>query len=215
MTETNPVPVLPELSLEAFTRGVAARTPTPGGGGASALVGALAASLAMMCGGFTRGKSDDAAREEDIERMIAEGERLRGTLLALIDADAAAFEPVARAYALPKEDPTRRSEIDRATAGAAEAPLEMIRSLAYVVMLLEEMGEKGSRMLLSDIACGAALAAAALRSASVNVFVNTTGLADRAFAAALEAEADDYLGEYVSRAERLAERITGLIRGRA
>lgn len=214
MAELDAGPVLPELSLEAFTRGVAARTPTPGGGGALALVGALAASLAMMCGGFTRGKSDDAELEADIERMIAEGERLRGALLALIDADAAAFEPVAAAYEIPRADPTRRARIDAATAGAAEAPLEMIRNLAHTVMLLEEMGKKGSRLLIADVACGAVLAAAALKSASVNVFVNTAALADRAFAFALEAEADDYLAEYVPRAERLAAAITDTIRGR-
>lgn len=214
MTEMNSGPEFSGLSLEAFTRGVAARTPTPGGGGVSALAGALAVSLAMMCGGFTRGKSGDAGREADIDRMLDEGERLRAALIALIDADAAAFAPVARAYALPKGDPDRRLAIARATAGAAEAPLEMIRSLVRVVLLLEEMGEKGSRMLLSDIACGGHLAAAALRSASVNVFVNTAALADRDLASALEAEADGCVAEYAPRAERLAAELTDRIRGR-
>lgn len=204
---------LADLSCREFAAELAAKRSVPGGGGAAALAGALGVALCSMVGAFTTGKARYADVEDDIKRMMGEAEELRRTLVGLIEADAAAFEPLSRAYGIPKKDPARARVLEAATKTACSAPVEMMRACARSVELLEEMGEKGSRMLISDIGCGAALCSAALKAASLNVYVNTRTLADRAYAEDLEHEVDQLLDTYVPRSEALAARVSDHIRG--
>lgn len=199
------------LTCAEFAEALAAKESVPGGGGAAAYAGVLAVALCSMVGNFTTGKRNYAEHEEAVRRMLAEGERVRARLLELVEEDAAAFEPLSKAYGIPKDDPKRTEVLERATKGAIEPPLEMMREIARAAELLEEMSGKGSRMLVSDVGCGAALAAAALRAASLNVFVNTRSLHDRDYAAAVEAEADALLA-FASRAETVAAEVTASIR---
>lgn len=203
---------LTDLSCEAFTRALAAKVPAPGGGGAAALAGALAVALCSMAGNFTAGKPRFAAVESDVQRILAEGEGLRARLVALVEADAHAFEPLAQAYRIPADDPSRTARIEDALRGACSVPIEIMRACARSLDLLEEMGEKGSRMMRSDVGCGAALAAGALRAAHLTVLVNTTSLAGDPVAEALEAEADGLLAAYIPRADALAAAVADAIR---
>ena len=123
------------------------------------------------------------------------------------------FEPLMAAYALPKDDPTRPETLEAATVSAAMAPLGMVGECCRAVVLLEEMGEKCSRMLVSDVACGALLVRAAIEAASVNVYVNTASLSDRAQAERIDSTCEELVEEYVARAERLARNIVSGIRG--
>lgn len=198
-------------SCVEFADALASKTSVPGGGAAAAYVGALAVALCSMVGNYTAGKKRYAEHEESVQRMLAEGDAARARLLALVEEDAAAFYPLSQAYGIPKDDPSRADVLERCTVGALAAPLEMMRQIARVVELLEEMNEKGSRALVSDVGCGAACAAAAMRAASLNVFVNTKSLQDRAYAAQAEAEADELLA-YVPRAEALADEVAASIR---
>jgi formiminotetrahydrofolate cyclodeaminase len=200
-------------SCEEFARVLAAKEAVPGGGGAAALVGSLAVALCSMVGHYTSGKKAYASVEEDIARMLDEAERLRLRLLELVDEDAEAFYPLSQAYAIPRDDPRRSEVLEDATKAACAAPVEMMRYLCKAIELLEEMGEKGSRMLLSDVGCGALLCRAALEAASLNVFVNTKTMADRAFAESVEAECDALLAEYGPRAEACAAAVMKRIRG--
>lgn len=201
------------LSCSEFASELAAREPVPGGGGAAALVGALAAALCSMVGNFTVGKARYANVEEDVRRLLAEADDTRRRLLELVDEDARAFAPLSRAYAIPREDPTRPQRLEEATRDACKAPLAMMEQCSRVIELLEEMAEKGSRMLLSDVACGAYLARAALEAASVNVLVNTSSLGERSFAQDAESRCDALLAEYVPRAEALGQETSRRIRG--
>ena len=203
---------LTERSCASFAEVLAAKESVPGGGGAAALVGALGVALGSMVGNFTTGKKRYADVEDDIRRMLADGEAIRLTLLELVEEDAAAFYPLSQAYGIPKEDPTRAQVLEDATKNACAAPVEMMRQIAKAIELLEEMGEKGSRMLLSDVGCGALLCRAALEAASLNVCVNTKTLADRAFAESVEAECDALLAEYGPRAEACAAKVMAHIR---
>lgn len=204
---------LTKLSCEEFSSVLAAKQPVPGGGGAAAYVGALGVALGAMVGNYTSGKKRYAAYQGDVERMIATAEEIRTRLVALVDADADAFYPLSQAYAIPKEDPTRADVLEAATKGALAGPLEMMRQIARAIELLEEMGEKGSRMLISDVGCGALLCRAALEAASLNVFVNTKSLADRGYAASVEAECDALLAEWCPRADAVVAQVTRSIRG--
>jgi formiminotetrahydrofolate cyclodeaminase len=204
---------LTAMSCDDFVDAVAARQPAPSGGGAAALVGALGVALGSMAAEFTRGKRRYAAYEADLTRMLDEAEGIRATLLDLVDSDAVGVIALTQAYAIPKDDPARPAALERATRGAISAPLEMMRQVCRAIATLEELGEKGSRLLLSDVGCGALLCRGALEAASLNVFVNTRDLADRELAGTTEAECDQMLAEWCPRAEALAVQVMNDVRG--
>lgn len=111
-----------EQSCQGFLDALASKAPVPGGGGASALAGALGAALATMVGNYTVGKKKYAHVEEDVRRLMADAEEIRAQLLAQVDADAAAFEPLSRAYAIPKDDPSREAVMEQCLRDAAGRP---------------------------------------------------------------------------------------------
>ena len=203
---------LTERSCVDFAEVLASKASVPGGGGAAALVGAVGVALCSMVGNFTTGKKKYAQYEEDIKRMLAEGEELRLKLLDLVDADAAAFEPLSKAYAYPKEDPKRDEVLEEATMNALKAPIEMVETLAKVIALLEEMQVKGSKMLISDVGCGALFAGAAMEAAAMNVFVNTKSLKNRDVATKINNHMDELLERSLPVAYDTAEKVTDQIR---
>lgn len=177
------------MEMREWIKTLESSAPTPGGGGASALVGAVAAALGGMVANLTTGKKKYAAYQADIERLIGETEVLTGELYDLMQADADAFAPLAAAYGIPKEDPSRGETLEKALHLAAEPPLAILRALSRLPSILEELCEKGSRLAVSDVGCAAAFGASALSGALLNLLVNTRLMQDRAYASALEQEA--------------------------
>lgn len=177
------------MEMREWIKTLASSAPTPGGGGASALVGAVAASLGAMVANLTTGKKKYAAYQADIERLIGETEALSGELYDLMQADADAFAPLAAAYGIPKEDPSRAETLEKALHVAAEPPMAILRALSRLPSMLEELREKGSKLAVSDVGCAAAFGASALSGALLNLLVNTRLMQDRAYASALETEA--------------------------
>lgn len=203
-----------DQTCEGFVSLLASKAPVPGGGGAAALVGALGAALCSMAGNLTLGRKKYAAVEPDIRALLEKGEGVRTRLLDMVDADAAAFEPLSRAYSIPKDDPGREAVLEEATKKACAAPMEMLEQCARAVELLEEMLEKSSVMLVSDVGCGAVCCKAAMECASLNVYINTKMLKDRVVAEALERRTDELLKEYGARASKIAAAVTTQLRER-
>ena len=127
-----------DMPVSEFTAALASSSPTPGGGGASALAAALGASLGCMVGELTVGKPKYAANEPRLRELIAEAESLRERLLALVDADAKAFLPLAEAYRLPKEAPGRGAVMEKCLTDAAAVPMEILELSCRVIALQEE-----------------------------------------------------------------------------
>ena len=184
---------LTQGSCREFVAALASNAPTPGGGGAAALVGAIGTALGSMVGSLTVGKKKYAAVEAELMALMAECGSLQDALLDQVAADAACFAPLAKAYSIPKDDPGRDSALEEATLNACAAPLEIMRLCARAIELAGEFAAKGSRLALSDAGCAAILCKAALQAASLNVFINTGALRDRAAAEALDARANGYL----------------------
>ena len=203
---------LTQKSCADFAQVLASSAPVPGGGGAAALTGALGAALGSMVANLTVGRKAYAQYEEDLRSILERGEALRTGLLALVERDAAGFAPLARAYAIPKDDPARPETLEAATLAACEAPLEMMRLCGQAIQLLEELLEKGSVTLVSDVGCGALCCGAALESAGMNIFVNTRTLRDRQAASRLDAQTDVLLREYLPRARQVADEVTRRVR---
>ena len=204
---------LVDISCKDFAAELAAKKSVPGGGGAAAMVGALGAALCSMSGVFTAGKEKFADVEDDMQRMLAEAERIRLRLIDLVDEDAAAFFPLSQAYGIPKDDPTREETMEKCTKDALAGPLEMVREVCKTIDLLEEMAAKCSRLIVSDSGCGATLCRAALEAAAMNVFINTKTLVDRAYAEEVEGEVDGLMAEYMPKAEKVAASVMEYIRG--
>ena len=202
-----------EKSCADFAAVLASKAPVPGGGGAAALVGALGTALCSMVGNLTVGRKKDAQYEADVKRMLEKGAAVQERLLDLVDKDAEAFEPLSKAYSIPKDDPKHDETLEAATKFACEAPVEMMKACCEAIELLEEMLEKGSVTLVSDVGCGALCCAAALESASMNIFVNTKTLLDREAAAKLDDQADAMLREYMPRARKVADEVNRRLRG--
>ena len=194
-------------SLSEFTAQLASAQPAPGGGGAAALAGALAASLAAMAANVTAANPRYADRHDALATLAASCDAQRTTLLALIDADAAGFLPLQRAYAIPKDDPTRAA---RHT--ACLAPLAMLEHCEQVALLLPAALSTASPLLRSDVGCAAALCSAAAEAAELNVLVNTGLLApdDRA---ATEARAARLRATVVQCCAQTADAVRAALRG--
>lgn len=208
---------LMNLSCEAFLEDLAGSTPAPGGGGAAALVGAAGAALGNMVGSLTVGKKKYAAVEADILILNRRAAALRKRLEGLVQADADAFTPLAAAYKLPKETPEQQAHkaavLEAALEGACAVPLEIMSACCEGITLAAEYAEKGSVMAVSDAGCAALFCKAALQAAGLNVSINTRLMADNAHAAALNAQADAMLAEFVPQADQIHEKLTHSLRG--
>jgi len=188
-----------DKDFNVFLDELASSAPVPGGGGASAACGALAAALASMVANLTTGKKKYAQYEDDIQRILREAEAKRKELVSLADADAEAFAPLAKAYSLPKsteEELAYREEVmKKVLYDASIAPLRIMETVSEVILLIEEVAEKGSVMAISDAGVAAVFAQAALKGASLNVFINTKSMKDRDTAADLNAKARALIAE--------------------
>lgn len=206
-------PLLQNRSCEDFTALLASSAPAPGGGGAAALSGALAAALCSMAAVLTASRKKYAERKEALEALAAAAQAESRALLALIDADAEGFLPLAAAYKLPKDAPDTAEALRRATLTACQAPMALLRRCVGAGALLERALEEASPALLSDVGCGAALCRGALEAGAMNVFVNTRTLPGDAGAQALEAEAKALLGDWIPRLERITRRVFSALTG--
>lgn len=196
------------LSLETFTRQLCSKAPVPGGGGVSALAGALGAALGAMAANLTVGKKTYAdvqtCMQESAERLT----RLSQEFLKDIQADADAFTPLAKAYGMPKhteeQKQTKERVLQHALYQAAQPPLQVLNRCVQTLEVLEQLHDKASRLVVSDVGCGAALSWACAHTAAMNVYINAGMLTD----AAQRRTMMDQCQAALERARRMAEQIT-------
>lgn len=190
-----------ELSCAEFTSQTASKAPVPGGGGASALAGAIGIALGNMVGQLTVGKKKYADVEEDIIRLMSKAEELRKEFVACIDLDAEAFEPLSKVYAMPKDADGRNALMEDALRKAAEVPLRIMELSGRAIELIKEFGEKGSIIAISDAATGAMLCRAALFGGAINVIANTGLMKDKEYADELDMKAAVMMDKYAEMAD--------------
>ncbi len=182
---------LVELSLKDFTQRLASGEPAPGGGSAAALTGGLAAALAAMVARLTIGREKYAEHEVEMQVIVDQAHRLRNQLLALVDADTAAYQDLMAAYGLPKRDQAtieyRRSAIQEALRHATDIPLATAEASLQVLNLAALAREHGNRHAAGDAVVAALLAHAAALGGIHDVRINLQGLRDIEFCAATEA----------------------------
>ena len=196
---------LTDLTSKDFLTALASSAPAPGGGGGAAMAGALAAALASMVANLTIGKEKFAAQECEVKALLQEAEQLRQDLLALVEDDAAVFNSFMACYKLPKttdaEKAARTAAIHKAAKQAAEVPLAIARASYKVLQLAHRLVIIGNPGVITDGACSALLARAALRCAEYNVRINLGLTKDEAYNEQVAAE----LNKLLKTAEELEE----------
>ena len=196
---------LTKSSCEGFLESLASKAPAPGGGGAAALVGAAGVALGNMVGSLTVGKKKYADVQEDILALKARTDKLQAEFLALVERDAEVFEPLSRAYGLPKDTPEQQAEKERvmeaALKDACAVPLQIMEKCGEAIELHREFAAKGTALAISDVGVGVAFCKAALQGASLNVFINTKYMLDRPHAEAANRRAGELLDKYLPLAD--------------
>lgn len=173
---------------------LASTDPTPGGGSAACITGAMGCGLGQMAVGISlESKKLDPAKRPALEKLKADFSAGRGLLLSLAGEDAEAFEDVMAALRLPKDDASRPARLQEALVGAAEIPLETARAAGHAYAKAVEARPLCSPNVASDASCAAHLLAAAVRCAVENVKINTGSIKDRAAAGKLDKEAEELL----------------------
>lgn len=190
-------------SCREFVEVLASSAPVPGGGGAAALVGAIGTALGNMVGSLTVGKKKYADVEAEIIALKAKCDALQTELLDQVPADAVGFEPLAKAYGIPKDNPDRDRILEEATIVACKVPMHIMELCCEAIEAISVFAAKGSRLAVSDAGCGAVCCKAALQSASLNVFINTKSLKNREVAEEMNAKANGMLDKYCAMADEI------------
>ena len=160
-----------------------------------------------MVGSLTVGKKKYADVEAEMFELISRCEQIRKELLALIQRDAEVFEPLSKAYGMPKTTPEEQQKKDevmeKALKEACMVPMEIMEKCCESLDVIDVFAKKGSRLAVSDAGVGAAFSKAALQGASLNVFINTKAMKDRKTAKELNAKADAMLEKYLPFADEI------------
>jgi formiminotetrahydrofolate cyclodeaminase len=203
--------MLRTMPLDALLNAFTSSDPTPGGGSASALPGAVGASLLAMVAGLpkTRHGSDEDRQALDAARgALVE---LRDRLAELVDRDTEAYDRVMAAFRLPKgsdeEKAARSAAIQAALRTATETPLAVMRACAEAVRLGDTVAERGNPSASSDVQVGLELAVAGLRGAKLNVEINLGSVKDGAFVEGAAADVARLLAEAEAGAARARARL--------
>ena len=203
---------LMKKSCADFTKLLGAKVSMPGGGAASALVGALGAALCQMAANFTVGNRKYTDVEPEMKSIVERSEKLRVRLLELADEDAKTFPELSAAWKLPKDYPNRKSIFEKAALNACKAPLEMVKCCCEIMDMLEAVMEKGNVMLISDVGCGVSLCEGAMNAAAMNVYINAGSLKDFPQARDVESQVDSLLAEYLTKADDISGKVTLIVR---
>src|SRR5437764_1400105 len=183
---------LTKLTVEDFIEQLASSSPTPGGGSASALAGAMAAAMVEMACNLTVGREKFRDVEEELKVVLARAEELREQLLAAVNEDTDAYDEVSQAYKLPKisdqEKATRSAAIQKALQYATQVPLKVAQAAMETSQLAQIALEKSNPNLASDARVARVLADAAREGATANVEINLGSITDEDFAARIQDE---------------------------
>ncbi len=208
--------MLREKNIVDFTNLLASKEAVPGGGGASALAGALGAALASMVGNLTLGKKRYKDVEEDIIGLQEETKKYIDEFLALIDGDAIAFLPLSKAYSLPSKTQEEKEYKDKimeeALNTASSAPLLIMERAHEMLVILKEYAEKGSKLAISDVAVSSVMLRSAILGASVNIFINAKMMKNREVAEELNSRCDQLIEEGKAMADEIFKSVEEKIR---
>lgn len=201
--------------LNMYLDALASAQPTPGGGSASAISGAMAAALTSMVARLTLGKAEYAEVQAEIERLLQQTEQLRERFEQLMQADIDAYGQLSTCFKLPRSTPEERTArtkaIQERLVAAALVPLEMAERAAELTQCCLRIAEIGNKNVLSDVATGAMLATGSANGAAWMVRTNLNALKDTQLVQSLQTR----LQTALERATQQGQRVTEVVGSRA
>lgn len=206
-----------QQTIDEFLEALSSKQPVPGGGGASALAGALGTALGLMVGNLTVGKKKYAAVEADVAAMMERLAGLQKEMVKLIDEDARVFAPLAAAYGLPvgtEEERAHKAQVmEENLVNASMVPLKIMELAGEILEILKELEQKGSVMAVSDVGVAVQFARTALTGAVMNIYINTKSMKERQRALEINEKAEKILSEGVILADQIYECVLGRLKG--
>ncbi len=203
-------------SCDYFLDVLASKDPTPGGGGAAAMGGAIGMALSNMVGNLTVGKKKYAGVEDEVKKFLEEGYGIIKRLKVLVDEDAEAFKPLAQAYGLPRGTPEeiahKEKTLEECSKVALSVPLEIMRQAYRGIKIHERMGQIGSMLAISDVGCGVVFLKGALQSGYLNVLINLGAIKDESFVEQVNREMSTLLEDGCKVADATLELVIGKIK---
>ena len=182
-----------------FIEVLASKEAVPGGGGAAAMGGAIGMALSNMVGNLTVGKKKYADVEDEVKGLLEKGSKVIDELKFLVDKDAEVFEPLSKAYGMPKNTPEeiklKEETMENCCKAACMVPIDIMRKSFEGIKIHERMGQIGTMIAISDVGCGVVFLKAALISGSLNVIINLNAIKDQDFCSKMKDEMDRLLVE--------------------
>lgn len=189
---------LTKLTVQDFVEQLASASPTPGGGSASALAGAMAAAMVEMAANLTVGREKFRDVEEEMKVILGRAGELRDQMLAAVEEDTDAYDEVSQAYKMPKdsdsEKAARTAAIQEALKGATVVPLRVAKAAMETYQLAQIAVQKANPNVASDARVAMLLAEAAREGARANVEINLGTIKDEAFLARMRDELEAVKG---------------------
>ena len=205
-----------QKTIEGFLEVLSSKEPVPGGGGASALAGALGNALGQMVANLTIGKKKYADVEAEIKELLGRMQKLQAAFVTLADRDAQVFAPLAQCYSLPslteEEKAYKEKVMEERLLDASFVPLEIMEHAVAMLGILEILGDKGSRLAISDVGVGVQFIRASLLGAVMNVYINTKSMKNREKAEELNARAGQLIEEGTAWADRIYAKVVDQLR---
>lgn len=200
-----------DFSLEEFAQDLGSKKSMPGGGSVAAYALNLANGLASMVANFTSGKKKYAAYQADIEKILEKCQAFHRESMDMVDRDAEAFLPLAAVYKMTsdtdEEMEAKYAQMQVCLTRAASVPLDLLRLSKKVLDLHEDLLEKGSIMLLSDVGVGVAMLRSAALSARINVMINIKDIDDQAYVTRTSEEVEDLVADIVKRSDYIYDEV--------
>ena len=204
------------MTIQEFLDVLSSKEPVPGGGGASALAGALGNALGQMVANLTIGKKKYALVEDEIKELAERMKGIQGQFSALADQDAKVFAPLAKCYSLPsgtEEEKAYKAEVMEARLlDASLVPMEIMEKAWEMLEIMDILADKGSRMAVSDVGVGVQFIRTALLGAVMNVYINTKSMKNREKAEEMNEKAERLIKEGTEAADRIYQEVLEQLR---
>ena len=204
------------MTIQEFLDVLSSKEPVPGGGGASALAGALGNVLGQMVANLTIGKKKYALVEDEIKELAERMKGIQGQFSALADQDAKVFAPLAKCYSLPsgtEEEKAYKAEVMEARLlDASLVPMEIMEKAWEMLEIMDILADKGSRMAVSDVGVGVQFIRTALLGAVMNVYINTKSMKNREKAEEMNEKAERLIKEGTEAADRIYQKVLEQLR---
>lgn len=192
-------------TIEDYLSVLSSKAPVPGGGGASALAGALGNALGQMVANLTIGKKKYVEAEEEIKLLNEQMQAMQAEFIGLADEDAKVFAPLAASYSLPtsteEEKQYKDTVMEKNLLSASLVPIHIMEKAISMLSILEILAVKGSRMAVSDVGVAVQYVRASLLGAVMNVYINTKSMKNREKAEELNQYADQMIADGTKRAD--------------